>query len=139
MFSAATRSARSGSRATTRHVAFLALIVALGAPAAARAAGPAVSWGGNPHGELGTIYRDNQEERPVTVEGQNNIVTVAAGDGANLALLSDGTVSAWGGNVAGQLGDGTREATWEKGVSHVAVRELSGVTAVATTFKAHRL
>ena len=107
--------------------------ILLGAPAAAHAAaGPAVSWGGNTHGELGTRYRDDLEERPVTVEGQKNIVAVAAGDGANLAILSDGTVSAWGGNVSGQLGDGTRLATWEKGTSHIAVRELSGVTAVAT-------
>jgi alpha-tubulin suppressor-like RCC1 family protein len=133
MCSAATTSARRGWRSTTRHLWLLALVATLGAPAAAQAtAGPVVSWGGNSHGELGTIYRDDFEASPVTVEGQNNIVTVAAGDGANLAILSDGTVSAWGGNVAGQLGDGTREATWEKGMSHVIVKELSGVTAVTT-------
>ena len=124
MFSAATTSARRGSRNTTRHLCLLVLIATLGAPAAAQAtAGPAVSWGGNSHGELGKIYRDDFEASPVTVEGQNNIATVAAGDGANLAILGDGTVSAWGGNVAGQLGDGTREATWEKGTSHVIVKE----------------
>jgi alpha-tubulin suppressor-like RCC1 family protein len=104
----------------------------LGAPAAARAAsGPAVSWGQNRHGELGAIYRDDLEERPVAVEGQSNIVAVAAGGGSNLALLGDGTVASWGGNASGQLGDGTRSATWEKGVSHVAVAGLSGVAAVA--------
>jgi alpha-tubulin suppressor-like RCC1 family protein len=32
---------------------------------------------------------------------------VAAGDGSSYALLSDGTVRAWGANGAGQIGDGT--------------------------------
>jgi alpha-tubulin suppressor-like RCC1 family protein len=132
MFLTAPMSARR-SLSCTRQLVLLALIATLSAPAAAHAAaGPAVSWGGNTHGELGTRYKDDLEERPVTVEGQTNIVAVSAGDGANLALLSDGTVSSWGGNVSGQLGDGTRQATWEKGTSHVAVRELSGVTAVAS-------
>jgi alpha-tubulin suppressor-like RCC1 family protein len=131
MSSAATR---HGSRARRRTLVLIAAVLtyllAL-APAAARASGPAVSWGENFNGDLGAIYRDYAEERPVPVEGQPNIVSVSAGGGSNLALLSDGTVSAWGGNLSGQLGDGTRAASWEKGVSHVIVRELSGVAAVA--------
>jgi len=35
------------------------------------------------------------------------VVQVAAGNGHSLALRSDGTVSAWGDNRRGQLGDGT--------------------------------
>jgi alpha-tubulin suppressor-like RCC1 family protein len=98
------------------------------ATAAPASGGPAVAWGANEFGGLGTIYSNNWEARPVAVEGQGNIVAVAS---ARLAVLSDGTVSAWGANVAGQLGDGTRAATWEKGVSHVLVRDLSGVRAVS--------
>lgn len=37
----------------------------------------------------------------------NQIVQVSAGDGYSLALRSDGTVWAFGGNGGGQLGDGT--------------------------------
>jgi alpha-tubulin suppressor-like RCC1 family protein len=112
----------------------VALIVLMAAPAAARAAaGPAVSWGENRHGELGAIYRDDMEERPVSVEAQTNVAALAAGGGSNLALLGDGTVTSWGGNASGQLGDGTRAATWEKGVSHVVVGELSNVAAVAAS------
>jgi alpha-tubulin suppressor-like RCC1 family protein len=104
----------------------------LSAPVAAHGeGGPAVSWGDNRYGQLGTVYHDYWEEQPVVVEGQANIVAVSGG--GNLALLSDGTVSAWGGNAAGQLGDGTRAASWEKGVSHVIVSQLAGVRAVSSS------
>ena len=37
----------------------------------------------------------------------NNWVLIAAGDNHTMALESDGTLWAWGGNGQGQLGDGT--------------------------------
>ncbi|GIF48776.1 hypothetical protein Afe04nite_33150 [Asanoa ferruginea] len=43
----------------------------------------------------------------MTVAGPHTIRSVSAGDGFGLALLSNGTVKAWGENEYGQLGDGT--------------------------------
>lgn len=44
---------------------------------------------------------------PARVEGIPHVAAVAAGGGQSLALLTDGTVLAWGFNDCGQLGDGT--------------------------------
>jgi hypothetical protein len=55
------------------------------------------------------------------------VVAIAAGGADDVALLSNGTLMAWGENHNGQLGDGT---TVEKDVP-TPVRGLSGVRAVA--------
>ena len=62
------------------------------------------------------------------VQNLSGVTCVATGDNHSLARKSDGTVWAWGGNGAGQLGDGT---TMERHTP-VQVRNLSGVTAVAS-------
>ena len=67
----------------------------------------AVSWGDNSFMELGSGYRNGQEEQPVTVVGLNNIKSVKLGYHFNVALLGDGTVRTWGGNGFGQLGNKT--------------------------------
>jgi hypothetical protein len=53
---------------------------------------------------------------------------IAAGGLHSLALLSNGTVRAWGWNVVGQLGDGT----FTNRSTPVSVSGLSGVTTIAT-------
>ena len=64
------------------------------------------SWGSNDSGQLGRNSR-NKEMQPGPVEGlPRDIVMIAAGETHSLALQSDGTVWAWGGNRHGQLGDG---------------------------------
>jgi hypothetical protein len=43
------------------------------------------------------------------VKGLSGVVQVSAGPGDSFALLADGTLRSWGGNVAGQLGYATSE------------------------------
>jgi alpha-tubulin suppressor-like RCC1 family protein len=112
--------------------ALIVVAVVLGATAPARADGnEAVAWGENWHGQLGDSFRGQREERPVPVEGLSGISSVVAASSFNLALLGDGTVAAWGGDVYGQLGDNGHKANWELGKSHVWVSGLTGVKTLA--------
>src|SRR6266704_1243370 len=64
---------------------------------------------------------------PVPVKGLSGVTAIAAGSLFSLALMSNGTVVAWGDNREGQLGDGTlRNSTVP-----VPVTGLSGVTSIA--------
>jgi len=93
--------------------------------------GTVLAWGFNVNGQLGdgTMMA---RTTPVQVSGLgpgSGVVAIAAGN-HGLALKSDGTVLAWGGNVFGQLGDGT---TVQK-TAPVQVSGLgpgSGVVAIA--------
>jgi alpha-tubulin suppressor-like RCC1 family protein len=112
------------------------------AEASPATAGAAAAWGENYFAQLGTFYKDTWEPSPVGVEGLTDISELAVASTFNLALLSDGTVAAWGGNGSGQLGDDRRKPNWEEGLSHTFVQEedpathqvrgeLHGVKAVA--------
>jgi alpha-tubulin suppressor-like RCC1 family protein len=57
----------------------------------------------------------------------NNVISIAGGEGHSLALKSDGTVWAWGGNYFGQLGDGTTTG----GSTPVQVLNLGNIAAIA--------
>jgi len=93
-------------------------------------AGAVKAWGANAYGELGdgtTTYHS----QPVNVSGlDGGITAVSAGNQHVLALTSTGGVKAWGGNQAGELGDGTTTDRW----TPVDVPGLStGVTKVVAT------
>jgi len=66
-------------------------------------------------------------EKPVRVEGLNNIVAIAAGVTHVLALDVGGNVWAWGFNTTGQLGDGTVKSRPTPGLVH----NLDRVIAIA--------
>ncbi len=73
--------------------------------------GTLAAWGSNQYGQLGN-GSGNTSHMPVAVTktgvlAGKTVVTIAASDGYNLALCSDGTLAAWGSNYYGQLGDGT--------------------------------
>ncbi len=77
--------------------------------------GTVKSWGYNGAGQLGAGSTEGPEwcvngvscsGVPVAVSGLFGVTQVSAGDLHNLALLSDGTVMAWGNDEAGQLGNG---------------------------------
>jgi alpha-tubulin suppressor-like RCC1 family protein len=70
------------------------------------------AWGENYYGQLG-IHSNNDHTVPYQVHGPDNVgyltdvVDIAGGHNHTLALKSDGTVYAWGGNGQGQLGIGS--------------------------------
>ncbi len=90
--------------------------------------GTVMSWGSNAEGQLGNKGIKEQSNVPVAVEGLTGASAVAAGEEHSLALLTTGTVKAWGANHQGQLGDGAFNRG--SGVP-VPVSDLSEVSAIA--------
>jgi alpha-tubulin suppressor-like RCC1 family protein len=86
------------------------------------------TWGGNEYGQLGDGTYTRGENTPVRVSGLTGVIDIDAWGWHNLAVKSDGTVWAWGRNIAGQLGDGTY--TRSKNIP-VQVNGLTGVIAIA--------
>ena len=85
------------------------------------------AWGYNGTGQLGDNTTSNRLT-PVQVTGLSGVfVAVAAGGEHTVALKSDNTVWAWGGNNYGQLGDNSVTDRWLP----VAVPGLSAVAAVS--------
>lgn len=106
---------------------------------ALRSDGTVWTWGANDCGLLGSgicgkLGDGTQISRsiPIQVHGPGNsgyltnVNAIMAGEHENYALRSDGTVWSWGGNFAGQLGNGTYTNT----TSPVQVSGLVSVTAL---------
>jgi alpha-tubulin suppressor-like RCC1 family protein len=87
------------------------------------------AWGDDTFGQLGNgiASSNGDSEAPAAVPGLTGVTAVAAGEEHSLALLSNGTVLAWGDNHEGQLGDGTTDTS----AVPVQVEGLTGVTAIA--------
>ena len=94
---------------------------------AALADGTVDAWGSNEFGQLGTGSKPAETEVPIQVPGLTGVSAVAAGEDFTLALLSNGTVMAWGQNDSGQLGNGNANEQ----DTPVEVKGLTGVTAIA--------
>ncbi len=89
-----------------------------------------LAWGGGNRGQLGDATTERSDV-PMGVSGLSGVTAVSAGADFSLALLSDGTVMAWGENGFGELGDGS---SGEDSDVPVAVSGLSEVTQVAAGY-----
>ena len=72
------------------------------------------AWGSNGYGQLGDGtggggYSDRSGDKNTPVQIGMGYASVSAGDNHTVAIKTDGTLWAWGGNGFGQLGDGTYE------------------------------
>jgi len=90
--------------------------------------GTVMAWGADEWGQLGGGGEAlTMSDVPIQVPGLTNVKAIAAGANFSLALLANGTVMAWGGNDAGQLGDGN----FEEDEIPVQVKGLPTITAIA--------
>ena len=101
---------------------------------ALREGGTISCWGNNNRGQLGNGQsgRDADSSVPVQVVGIADATAIAAGGGYygghSCALRQGGTISCWGYNEYGQLGDGTEESS----LVPVQVANIADATAIAT-------
>jgi alpha-tubulin suppressor-like RCC1 family protein len=90
--------------------------------------GSAQCWGWNGYGQLGDGTW-NDRHTPAGVLGlDSDVAALSAGGGHTCALTTSGVVKCWGGNWAGQLGDGTTDYRQ----APVAVTGLGQASAVTT-------
>jgi alpha-tubulin suppressor-like RCC1 family protein len=97
---------------------------------AVRSGGSLMCWGGNFAGQMGlgaAAVNSFFSTPPTVVPGLSGAVEVATGFGFTCARRADGTVSCWGNNTVGQIGDGS---TTQR-PSPVAVPSLTGVVDIA--------
>ncbi|MCB9593533.1 MAG: hypothetical protein H6719_12435 [Sandaracinaceae bacterium] len=73
--------------------------------------GPVMCWGDNRTGQAGQADPATTQavDLPAAVPGLTDIIQVAGGSRTSYALHADGTISAWGFNDRGQLGDGVMD------------------------------
>lgn len=104
--------------------------------------GKVYSWGNNSYGQLGDATLTDRPVpaavsvgTPSALSGKT-VVRVCAGTFHSLALCSDGTLVAWGGNSQGQLGDKTTidrplpvVVSRETGTSALSGKTVSGINA----------
>jgi alpha-tubulin suppressor-like RCC1 family protein len=96
----------------------LAIVLAMLAfSASAQAAGAsAVAWGDNAYGETGNGAASEGGctcvPAPTPVVGLSDATQISGGGIHTLALHANGTVTSWGYNARGQLGDGTTTESW---------------------------
>ena len=89
----------------------LCLLGLVASPSAHAAGGSALGWGYNYSGQVGNGTKSPTGrfcvEIPTPVTGLSTVTQIRGGYEHGLALLDDGTVTAWGYNPKGQVGDGS--------------------------------
>ena len=82
---------------------------------ALRQTGTITCWGNNQYGQLGNGEGGGGERSsvPVVVLGITDATQITAGSGHTCALRQTGTITCWGNNWTGQLGNGQSGDDWE--------------------------
>jgi len=86
-----------------------------------------ICWGANADGQLGDGTVAQRSKASLSVTGLSNVVAIGSGAAHSCAVLGNGTVSCWGRNTSGQLGNGTTKGQLKAG----AVSNLTNAIAVA--------
>lgn len=89
--------------------------------------GTVMAWGANELSQLGNGTSGGTTALPSAVSGLGGVSAIAAGAAHSLALLAGGTVTTWGYNPDGQLGNGSNVNS----PVPVAIKGLAEVTGVA--------
>lgn len=90
--------------------------------------GTVMAWGANNAGQLGHGNLTKDSTVPVPVAHLSGVTAISAGLAHNLALLTNGSVLAWGNGINGELGNGEFDTFSDV---PVAVQQLSTVTAIS--------
>ena len=99
-------------------------------PPPPKAIGNILAWGANGAGQLGNgTFSFGATVTPGQVLNLTGAAAISAGSYHSLALLSDGSVWAWGNNESGQLGNG--DPTGDDRDTPGPVQNLTGVVAIA--------
>ena len=88
-------------------------------------------WGRNWLGAIGNGTADNYSNAPVQVKNITNATFVSAGNGHACALHDDATISCWGANEIGQLGNG-QSGQGKNSAIPVKVQDIADATATVT-------
>ncbi len=110
---------------------------------ALHANGTVSCWGGNSRGQIGNGERGDRSTddsadvaRPSRVPSIDNAIAVSAGSRHTCVLHSDSTVSCWGDNRSGELGNGEQGADWEDdsadSVVPVQVKNITDAVSIGT-------
>jgi alpha-tubulin suppressor-like RCC1 family protein/subtilisin family serine protease len=87
-------------------------------------------WGSGTSGQLGLGTNYQTVSVPTQIPGLSNVVASAAGGSHSLALLTDGSVWAWGAGTSGQLGLGTTNNVW----TPVQIPGLSNIVSISAGY-----
>jgi alpha-tubulin suppressor-like RCC1 family protein len=89
--------------------------------------GFAWAWGGNDNGQLGIGVTSPSERLPRRVAKIVDPLSVSTGTNHSVALMSDGSVRAWGYGLLGQMGDGSTN-------SQLQPQTVPGLSLVSNTW-----
>ena len=99
---------------------------------AIRQTGTIKCWGDNSSGQLGNGQTTGSSPVPVEVLGITDATTIATGGGYTCAIRQTGTITCWGNNDDGQLGNGQTTSSSSVPVEVLGITNATTITAVST-------